>query len=56
MMKWVKVILIVIAIVILVGVVNVYVYIGTYIFPIAPHWVTQLPPNPPRPKIKVSVK
>jgi len=28
------------------------VYIGTYVFPIAPHWVTQLPPNPPSPKIK----
>jgi len=29
-----------------------YVFIGTYVFPIAPHWVTQLPPNPPSPKIK----
>ena len=27
----------------------IYVYVGTYIFPIAPHWVTQLPPNPPKP-------
>ncbi len=30
----------------------IYVYVGTYIFPIAPHWVTQLPPNPPKPKIR----
>lgn len=31
---------------------SIYVYVGTYIFPIAPHWVTQLPPNPPSPQIK----
>ena len=31
---------------------SIYVYVGTYIFPIAPYWVTQLPPNPPEPKIK----
>ncbi len=30
---------------------RVYVYVGTYIFPIAPYWVTQLPPNPTRPQI-----
>lgn len=33
------------------GLFRLYVHIGTYILPIAPHWVTQLPPNPPRPKI-----
>jgi hypothetical protein len=51
-MKWVKIVLLVIVMVVLVGTVNLYVYLGTYVFPIAPHWVTQLPPNPPRPKIK----
>lgn len=30
----------------------VYIYVGTYIFPIAPYWVTQLPPNPPSPEIE----
>ena len=31
---------------------SAYIYVGTYVLPIAPHWVTQLPPNPPKPKIK----
>lgn len=34
------------------GLFSVYAYIGTYWFPIAPYWVTQLPPNPPKPEIK----
>ncbi len=29
-----------------------YVYIGTYVFPIAPYWITQLSPNPPSPEIE----
>ena len=52
MIKWIKALLVIGAIVILIGSFSIYVYIGTYIFPIAPYWVTQLPPNPPRPKIK----
>lgn len=38
--------------VILAFVFGVYVCVGTYIIPIAPYWVTQLPPNPPSPEIK----
>ena len=51
-LKWVKLVSIVLAIIFLAGAMGLYVYVGTYIFPIAPHWVTQLPPNPPRPKIR----
>ena len=45
-------ILLVIFIVFTIFLFGMYVYIGTYVFPIAPYWVTQLPPNPPSPKIK----
>lgn len=51
-MKLTKVLIMIVAIFIMLGVFSVYVYIGTYIFPIAPYWVTQLPPNPPKPEIK----
>ncbi len=46
-----KNILIVISIIMLI-IFGLYVYLGTYLVPIAPHWITQLPPNPPSPKIK----
>ena len=48
-MKLTKFLLTVMAIFILF---SAYIYVGTYVLPIAPHWVTQLPPNPPKPKIK----
>ena len=51
-MRWMNIILVIILAMVLVSVVSIYVYLGTYVFPIAPHWVTQLPPNPPQPKIK----
>lgn len=51
-MKLTKFFLIIIVIFMLFGVFGAYVYVGTYVLPIAPHWVTQLPPNPPKPKIK----
>lgn len=51
-MKLTKIFLIILAIFILFSVWSVYVYVGTYVLPIAPHWVTQLPPNPPKPEIK----
>ena len=51
-MKLTKFLIIIIVISILFSVFAVYVYVGTYILPIAPHWITQLPPNPPKPKIK----
>ena len=51
-MKIVRIILTSLLIIVFIGVGCAYVYVGTYIFPIAPHWVTQLPPNPPKPKIK----
>lgn len=51
-MRNIKIILGIVILTILIFVIVVYVYIGTYIFPIAPYWVTQLPPNPPAPVIK----
>lgn len=51
-MKLTKLLPIIIVIFMLFSVLGVYVYVGTYVLPIAPHWVTQLPPNPPKPKIK----
>ena len=51
-MKIVRIILTSILIIVLIGAASAYVYIGTYVLPIAPRWVTQLPPNPPKPKIK----
>ncbi len=51
-MKLDKLIAVITVIFILSGIFCVYVYVGTYVLPIAPHWVTQLPPNPPEPEIK----
>lgn len=51
-MKRTKWFIIIMPIFILVFLFGIYVYIGTYICPIAPYWVTQLPPNPPKPEIK----
>ena len=51
-MKKIFVIACVLLAVTLYGLWSAYVYVGTYILPIAPYWVTQLPPNPPSPKIK----
>lgn len=42
----------IIGILLLISVIVTYVYIGTYVFPIAPYWVTQLPPNPLRPQVE----
>lgn len=46
-----KIFTIFLAILVMICVFGMYVYIGTYIFPIAPYWITQLPPNPPKPNI-----
>ena len=51
-MKIERILLIVVSIITLVLIFCLYVYLGTYVFPIAPYWITQLPPNPPSPKIK----
>ena len=51
-MRVTKIILLFLSIAVMLAGFLLYVYIGTYIFPIAPHWITQLPPNPPKPKIK----
>lgn len=50
-MKQTQIVLIIFVIVVLLCF-GLYVYAATYIFPIAPYWITQLPPNPPSPKIK----
>lgn len=51
-MKLLKTILAVISIFVVCRICALYVSLGTYVFPIAPYWVTQLPPNPPSPKTK----
>lgn len=51
-MRLMKIMYILIFIVVLVCAGTIYVYIGTYLLPIAPKWITQLPPNPPCPQIK----
>ena len=50
--KTILFLLVTVAIVLIAWLFKMYVYIGTYVLPIAPHWVTQLPPNPPKPEIK----
>jgi len=52
MKKWGKWIIAIAVIICFIWLAWVYVFVGTYIFPIAPYWVTQLPPNPPRPEIE----
>lgn|GEM_PF-2333246 len=51
-MRAINIILMAISTIVLFCIVSLYVYLGTYVFPIAPHWITQLPPNPPTPKVK----
>lgn len=51
-MKLTNVFPMILVVFIIFSVFGIYVYIGTYVFPIAPYWVTQLPPNPPKPEIK----
>lgn len=50
-MKFLRGFIIILFIIFVFGLFCGYVYVGTYIFPIAPHWITQLPPNPPKPKV-----
>lgn len=50
--KIIVIFLVLIMFIVLMSLFSAYVYIGTYVFPIAPYWVTQLPPNPPKPNIK----